>query len=193
MTSQIRISRAAPLLFATLVLLLTLVPATPAQAFGSSKDFPGVPELNAGGYMTCGVRADNVAACWGDNVSEGPGQSTPPPDARFIEVNAGYAVACGVKTDTTAACWGNNADGQATPGPGTYLHVVGGFRSSCGIKTDRTLACWGFNDNGSTVPPLGQFARWASASATAAPWGSTAPRSSAGVTTPTARPPCRSA
>src|SRR5215210_4385900 len=99
MTSAGSIGLRAGRLLVVAFVLLVLVPATPAGAFGSSKDFPGVPEVNAGGYMTCGVRADNVAACWGNNVSEGPGQATPPPDLRFIEVNAGYAVACGVKTD----------------------------------------------------------------------------------------------
>lgn len=139
------------------LIVLAMVPAGAAFGFGSSEDFPGVPEVNAGGYMSCGVRADNVAACWGDNVSEGPGQSTPPAGVAFIEANAGYAHGCGVKTDNTLACWGASGSGRTTPPSGTFIHVVAGFEQSCGLATDRTIACWGRNDTGSTVPPAGQF------------------------------------
>jgi hypothetical protein len=139
------------------VVLLSFLALEPVHGFGSSEDLPGVPEISAGNYMSCGVRADNVAACWGDNVSEGPGQATPPAGVQFVEVNAGYHVACGVKTNNTLACWGNNTNGQASPPTGTFVHVSPGLAAACGLTTGKSIVCWGFNDGGVTMPPGGTF------------------------------------
>lgn len=134
---------------AALLLFTTLVPS-PAAAFGTAAPPPGPPSVNAGGYMTCGVRADGLAACWGQNEgtgNEGPGQSTPPAGVTFKEVNAGYSHACGVKTDDTVACWGSNSFKQVSDAPqGTFSHVAAGFVFSCGLRTDGTPACWGRDD-----------------------------------------------
>ena len=139
------------------MLILSVVQGEPALGFGSPENFPGVPEVNAGGYATCGVRADGVATCWGTNdAPDGTNAATPPPGT-FIEANSGYGTGCGVKSDNTVACWGANDAGQASPLSGTFKHVVAGFKSSCGIRTNNTLACWGLNDQGSTDVPSGNF------------------------------------
>ncbi|MCA1683604.1 MAG: hypothetical protein LC708_00510, partial [Actinobacteria bacterium] len=98
-------------------------------------------------YMTCGVQPDLTAACWGDNVSEGPGQSTPPAGVRFLEVNAGYNTGCGITVTRSIVCWGNNSFGKVTDVPaGTFLHVAPGFNFVCALRTDGTPVCWGQND-----------------------------------------------
>ncbi|HEV2761215.1 MAG TPA: hypothetical protein VGV86_16770 [Acidimicrobiales bacterium] len=123
--------------------------AQPAAGFGSSSPQPGPPSVNAGGYMTCGIQPDLTAACWGNNVAEGPGQATPPAGVRFIEVNAGYNTACGVTVSRSIVCWGNNTGGKVTDVPsGTFLHVAPGFNFVCALRTDGHPVCWGLNDTG---------------------------------------------
>ena len=138
-----------------------------AQAFGSSTPPPGPPSVNAGGYMTCGIRADAVdpaidrtAACWGDNVSEGPGQATPPAGMQFSEVNSGYSHACGVRyapgtaDHRTGVCWGSSINNATvTPVGMKFSHMAPGFVHTCGLRhdkavpaNDKTAVCWGAND-----------------------------------------------
>lgn len=145
-------------------MLAALAYAPPAGAFSSSAPQPGPPSVNAGGYMTCGLRADNIAACWGANGgagAEGPGQSTPPAGVTFTEVNSGYSHACGIVTDNTVACWGSNQSGGATPPAGTFTHVAAGYIFSCALRSDATAACWGADDSGqvSNVPVTETFSQ----------------------------------
>jgi len=167
-------------LAAAVALLGPLTTTAPAAAFGSSTPPPGPPSVNAGGYMTCGVRADvanppnhQTATCWGDNVSEGPGQSTPPAGLKFSEVNAGYAHACGIRLDPgtpdnrTVICWGSNNNGATSPPTGMkFSHVAPSFNYTCALRhdpgnpaTDKTAVCWGANDVNqvSDVPAGVQF------------------------------------
>lgn len=128
---------------------LVAVVAQPAAGFGSSAPVPGPPSVNAGGYMTCGVQPDLTAACWGDNVSEGPGQSTPPAGVRFLEVNAGYNNGCGITLTRSVVCWGNNIGNKVTGVPtGTFLHVAPGVNQICALRTDGRPVCWGNADFG---------------------------------------------
>lgn len=140
--------------------LVTAV-AQPAAGFGSSTPQPGPPTVNAGGYMTCGLQRDLTAACWGDNVSEGPGQATPPAGVRFLEVNAGYNTGCGVTAARrSVVCWGSDTNGKVTGVPaGTFAHVAPGFNFVCALRTDQTPVCWGANDAGqvSNTPTTEKF------------------------------------
>ncbi len=121
----------------------------PAAGFGSSTPPPSPPSVNAGGYMTCGIQPDLTAACWGDNVSEGPGQATPPAGVRFLEVNAGYNTGCGVTVTRSIVCWGSNTAGKVSNVPqGTFLHVAPGFNFVCALRTNGTPVCWGADDAG---------------------------------------------
>jgi hypothetical protein len=116
--------------------------------------------VNAGGYMSCGVQSDQSAACWGDNINEGPGQATPPAGLTFREVNSGYSTACGVLTDQTLTCWGSSIAGGNSPPSGIFTHVAPGFNFGCGLRTPEgtetagTAACWGADGSGqvSNVP-----------------------------------------
>ena len=123
--------------------------SSPASGFGSSNLPAAIPSVNAGGYMTCGIQPDLTAACWGDNIQEGPNQSNPPQNVRFIEVNAGYNTGCGVTTTRSIVCWGNNDFGKVAQVPaGTFLHVAPGFNFVCALRTDGHHVCWGANDTG---------------------------------------------
>lgn len=122
---------------------------SPAAGFGSSTLPAAIPSVNAGGYMTCGVQPDMTAACWGDNIAEGPGQSNPPAGVRFIEVNGGYNTGCGVTITRSIVCWGNNDFGKVALAPaGTFLHVAPGFQFVCALRTGGQPVCWGGNDAG---------------------------------------------
>ena len=73
-------------------------------------------QVSAGGWHTCGLKADGTITCWGDNSH---GQRTPPGGA-FGQVSAGGQHTCGMKTDGTIACWGQNNYGQSTPPGGAF-------------------------------------------------------------------------
>ena len=127
--------------------------APPAAAFGTSEPAP-VPSVSAGGYMSCGVRVDQTAACWGENgmpsndvANTSPGgASTPPAGVTFLEVNAGYATGCGVKTDRSLVCWGSDRFAKHVVPTGTFTHVVPGVNYVCALRTDGTITCWGGDD-----------------------------------------------
>lgn len=157
-----RTRRAGLAVFSALVVLGTLavVPgAPPAGAFGTSQPAP-IPSISAGGYMSCGVKADGTAACWGENgvpsndvanVHPG-GAATPPAGVTFLEVNSGYATGCGVKTDRTLACWGSGRFEKLIRVPtGQFKHVVPGQNYICALRTDDSIVCWGGDDT--TVDP----------------------------------------
>ena len=99
-----------------------------------------VPKVEAGsGPMSCGLRADGSAACWGLNSS----MLAVPQGVSFKDIAVGNLHACGVATDGTVTCWGDNGSGQALAPPGVYLRVVAGQRYACAIGEDCRIACWG--------------------------------------------------
>lgn len=157
--SRLRRTRRLSLSLLSMFLLLgSLVLSTspPAAAFGTSVSAP-VPSVSAGGYMTCGVREDGTAACWGEdgvptndiaNLHPG-GASTPPAGVKFSEVNAGYATGCGIKLDQSIACWGSGRFEKVLRVPaGQFKHVVPGLNYVCALRTDDTITCWGGDDLG---------------------------------------------
>jgi hypothetical protein len=121
--------------------------AAPAEAAGSFKS------VSAGYFHTCGVKADDTLACWGNNDY---GEATPPAGS-FKSVSAGAVHTCGVKADDTLACWGQSGYGQATPPAGSFKSVSASAFHTCGVKADDTLACWGESGYGQATPPAGSF------------------------------------
>ncbi|MCY4133649.1 MAG: RCC1 domain-containing protein, partial [bacterium] len=57
--------------------------------------------IAAGGWHSCGIRADSTAVCWGCN---GYGQADAPAGA-FTAIAAGGTHSCGIRADSTAECW----------------------------------------------------------------------------------------
>ncbi|MYG55529.1 MAG: hypothetical protein F4163_07825 [Acidimicrobiaceae bacterium] len=107
----------------------------------------------AGGLHSCGVRTDDVIACWGDDYW---GQ-TYAPSGVFQLVSTGASHSCAIRTNNTITCWGNNHRGQADAPAGEFLVVSAGASHSCAIGTDDTIACWGDNEHGEADAPAGAY------------------------------------
>ena len=91
------------------LLLFATLPAPPARAAPAPEEtalnspwFPGT--LSAGGYHTCGLRANGTLVCWGDNNY---GQSSPPAGT-FIHVSTGTFHSCGLRASGIWICWGDD-------------------------------------------------------------------------------------
>ena len=137
-------------------------PTSPLAALaitaGATSAVNAFQQVSAGGYHTCGLKADGSIVCWGSNVYSqySQGKFGPAPPGPYSQVSAGDGHACGLKTDGSVVCWG--AIGQHGPVPaGSYRQVSAGNRYTCGLKTDGSVVCWGEDFYGSgqlgPVPP----------------------------------------
>ena len=122
-------------------------------------------------HHACGLDAEGVAWCWGDN---GYGQlgagstaaysATPlraGANLRFRSVSLGNLHTCGLASDGTGWCWGrgdegelgNGTNGQSNvpvrvSGPVPFVNLDAGGFFACGIGTNGFTYCWGNNNNG---------------------------------------------
>ncbi len=134
--------------------------------------------LDAGSRVTCGVRTDGAAFCWGDGPNGNLGidngfvaqQATPAPvrgGLRFRTVSAGLFASCGITEAGATYCWGANYNGSTgigeffgytfDPTPVVMPSGVTAFSSlrvadfghTCALAAgDGTVYCWGLNLNG---------------------------------------------
>ncbi len=107
----------------------------------------------AGGLHSCGVRSDDVIACWGDDYW---GQ-THAPSGTFQHVSSGASHSCAIATNNTVTCWGNNHRGQTDAPSGEFAAVSAGASHTCAISTDQAIECWGDNEHGEADAPTGEF------------------------------------
>jgi alpha-tubulin suppressor-like RCC1 family protein len=134
-------------------------------------------KISTGGDMSCGIKDDGTAWCWGleSNGSMGNGSATADCTSPcrvetqtlsngFVQISSGTAFSCGIKTDGSAWCWGLDGNGQlgdgATTGPqinpsavssaGTniWTQISVGALHACGLQNDGRIYCWGSNTNG---------------------------------------------
>ena len=104
----------------------------------------GFTAISAGDEHSCGIRADNTIACWGDNIF---GQADAPA-GQFTAISTGDEHSCGIRADNTAECWGNNSIfGQTNAPAGQFTAISAGWEHSCGIRADNTIACWSWRTN----------------------------------------------
>ena len=136
-----------------------------------------VGSISAGGYHSCGIRAnDSRVLCWGDgsNGQLGDGSTSahnnPNPNlttdsSAYSSVSAIYLHTCGIRVnDSRILCWGYGDYGQLGDGQTTshnvgnpnlttdtsaYSSVSTGYYHTCGIRAnDSRVLCWGESSYG---------------------------------------------
>jgi hypothetical protein len=107
--------------------------------------------IAAGGFYSCGIKADDTLVCWG-SVGAIPAEV-----GTVDKVAAGSSHTCVIKTDDTPFCWGDDSKGQSTlpAGIGTVSQISAGTTHTCAVKTDGTPVCWGADDWGQSTLPAG--------------------------------------
>ena len=120
--------------------------------------------VSAGDGLTCGIRTDGAAVCWGLNAHD----QISPPSGVFTSISAGFRHACGLRADGAAVCWGDakyNRSAPPTPPTGAFASISVasvasvGYSHTCGLRADGAAVCWGGrNIHGEATPPSGAFA-----------------------------------
>ena len=72
--------------------------------------------ISAGDDNTCAILSDKSVKCWGDNVYEIRGWSSPLGQREATAIVAGEYHTCVILSDKSVKCWGDNRDGQAGGG-----------------------------------------------------------------------------
>ncbi len=98
--------------------------------------------IDSGDSVTCGLRADATAQCWGATSGT---DVMPTPPGTFTSISVAGRYACGIRPDREPHCWitrsGEPTSEVSVPaGPFETLDVSGiGVH---GIRPDGTLTCW---------------------------------------------------
>lgn len=107
--------------------------------------------------VTCGLKTDGDALCWGFSSPDADVSTTPGP---WRSLSAGGDFACGIRTDGRLQCWGDPSPlALRSPSAETYLQVAAGDGGVCALRHDATVACWN-GPKGYTadlVAPQGNF------------------------------------
>ncbi len=124
-----------------------------------------------GGFHSCGIATDSVAACWGRNHTAQLGRGSAPGDPfqpaavagnlRAAALAAGEEHGCALTAAGAAWCWGGNIEGQlgdsqpvtrdepaAVAGGHRFLRLAAGGFHSCAVGDDGGAWCWGANARG---------------------------------------------
>jgi alpha-tubulin suppressor-like RCC1 family protein len=153
------------------VIIIKQPPQTCADRFARSTVFcqwNANFDVSAGVDVTCSLRLNGAAFCWGSNANDvlGNGSSRTVSSATpvavgggrfFSSISVGFTHACAIERSTAAAfCWGLNdsgqlGDGAAEPQASMPVAVAGGHAFSsisaghgvtCGVSNEVAL-CWG--------------------------------------------------
>ena len=108
--------------------------------------------ISAGGYHTCGLRADGVAVCWGSDDS---GQIAVPRWQRFDAIAAGAYHTCGLRVEGDAMCWGSGGGSVQFFAFERFEAISAGGNLTCGLSPDGRTACWSPGAFSESGPPQG--------------------------------------
>ena len=129
--------------------------------------------IAAGGYHTCGIRAnDSRVLCWGlggngelgnGSISDSGNPQITSDNSAYSMITTGYILTCGIrKSDSRVLCWGycdqygtcgdgnfidhNNLNPTLTTDSSSYSTVKTNDMYACGIRnSDSRVLCWGYN------------------------------------------------
>jgi len=117
----------------------------------------GNPQVAAGAWHTCALRAEGTIACWGNN-NEGEAS---PPSGTYTQIDAGSFHTCAVSSAGEIACWGQNTYGETNVPAATaglpWVQAAAGSINSCGLRSDGSLVCWGNSLTGVKSTPTGSY------------------------------------
>ncbi|WP_435743042.1 cutinase family protein [Nocardioides sp. SYSU DS0663] len=152
-----RVRGTTPATTATTGVVVLTVPAGPAA-------------VTAGGQVSCAVRDDGTAWCWGRNSHGQLGDGTTTTrltpvevagDDRWRTLSTSGSTTCGIRTEGSLWCWGLDNFGQLGIGKGrprttpvqvgadtTWTSVSTSWFHTCGTRQNGTLWCWGQNLRG---------------------------------------------
>lgn len=142
--------------------------------FGDREDWnllevpPGdYTQIDAGPFLTCGVKANDQIECWGWNTGDAV---TETPNNYYAQVSAGYGYACGVTSGRSAVfCWGDVPAGLEEVyirdvqryADEKWTKVSAGIHHVCALSERSNLVggtigqvyCWGSNAAEQVTPP----------------------------------------
>jgi len=122
-----------------------------ASCWGDVVDAPDedvvFTQIDAGGRLTCGVRADASLSCFGYVDDEEESLLTPP-EGRFTRVAVGHSNVCALEEDGHIVCFGAEYTMLHMTPDEPFVDVTVGAGHACGLRADGTARCWGKNDDG---------------------------------------------
>ena len=105
--------------------------------------------------VTCGLKTDGAALCWGLSSPDPDAVAAPGP---WRKVVAGSEFGCGIRTDGRLQCWGLSAPAalRDQPTAETYRELAAGYGGVCALRDDSTAGCWATDASSglATVPAL---------------------------------------
>ncbi len=130
-----------------IVLLLTGCSRSPLPENHDGAPSGGYKAVAAGYTMTCAIRADDRAICWGITGD--------PNGAEVTRISAGgHVTACGINKAGQIQCWGKSL---GEPPSGQFRDVSVGMDHACALNMTGVARCWGNPESGGAALPAGEF------------------------------------
>ena len=131
-----------------------------------------VTGVDAGSAHGCGIGADNVTRCWGDNSTGQLGRGVPilrdsvpaavSGAAVFTQVVTGDGHSCGLAVGGLVWCWGLNTSGELgnggspqaslvpvmVTGGTVFTQITASGNHTCGLDATGAALCWGNGGSG---------------------------------------------
>jgi alpha-tubulin suppressor-like RCC1 family protein len=137
---------------------------------GPRNGLQGFPEVSdavglAADFVTCAIRANGEALCFGGMAHGSIGPGGPPPPRRALAAKditslaLGGAAECAATRGGSVVCWGEGVSGELgdgttqphdapTPvlGISDATQVVASWNHMCALRQNRQIVCWGANN-----------------------------------------------